>query len=220
MSTAKRPARIVAELGRPETPAETAARVTENSRKYRSRKTLNNLVFSLLVTVGAVVVLVLLVPRSNTVIDRNVDYSEVLTQLQVGVDEPLVSPVLPEDWRSNAAEWRPGTNDGVPFWYIGLLTPENSFIGLSQAIDANATWLADKLQDAAATDVVTIDGVDWDVYVNLLPEKDRGNFEYALVTTAGSSTYLLVGTADETEFAVLAAALAESVLANNGGAPE
>jgi hypothetical protein len=218
VSATKRPARIVAELGRPETPEETAARISDNSRKYRSRKTLNNLVLSLLVTVGAVVVLVLLVPRTDTVIDRNVDYSEVVAQLQIGIDEPLVDPDLPEGWRANAAEWRPGTNDDVPSWYLGLLTPKNQFIGLSQAIDANATWLAARLSNTPASDVITIDGVEWDVYLNPAPENERGNFEYALVTTAASSTYLMVGTADAAEFSVLAEALGDSIRANSDGA--
>jgi hypothetical protein len=42
--------RVVAELGRPETPEEEAARRAENSRLYRQRKTVNNLVYSLIVT--------------------------------------------------------------------------------------------------------------------------------------------------------------------------
>ena len=46
---AKQP-RVVAELGRPETPDETAARKAASSAAYRSSKTVRNLVVALLVS--------------------------------------------------------------------------------------------------------------------------------------------------------------------------
>jgi hypothetical protein len=210
MTATKRAPRIVAELGRPETPEESAARLAENSRKYRARKTVNNLVLSLLATLVTVLVLVLLVPRSDKPIERNINYRSVASQVQTGVDEPLMSPVLPVGWRANVAEWRTGGGSKVPSWYIGLLTPRNEFIAATQALNANPTWLNTQLQGAPAADTVTIDGVKWDIYRNTAPEKDRGNFDYALVTAAGRSTYLLVGTA-------LAHALATDVTKNVGG---
>ncbi|WP_120339866.1 DUF4245 domain-containing protein [Cryobacterium soli] len=206
--------RVVAELGRPETAEERATRLATNSRNYRSRKTINNLVFSLLATVGAVIVLVLIVPRSDTPLDRAVDYTAVAEQVQRGVDEPLVSPALPPGWSANAAEWRAGGSDGVSSWYIGLITPRNEFIGLTQAVNANSTWLAEQLKKVSSSDTITVDGVQWDVYRNPAPAADQGNFESALVTEAGDSTYLLIGTADDEELAVVAGALSGQITAN------
>ncbi|WP_166784147.1 DUF4245 domain-containing protein [Cryobacterium suzukii] len=217
MSRAPKPPRVVAELGRPETPQETADRLAENSRKYRSHKTVNNLVLSLLVTVGAVLVLVLLVPRNDNPITRDIDYASIAAQIQPVVDHALASPELPDGWSANDAEWRAGTNGQVPSWYIGLLTPDNQFIGFNQAFDANPTWLAQKLPDSPVVDTVSIAGVTWDVYRNSAPAADRGNFDYALVTTAGTSTYLLIGTAPTGDFETLATALAANVAEN--GAP-
>jgi len=214
MSRAPKPPRIVAELGRAETPQETADRLAENSRKYRSHKTVNNLVLSLLVTVGAVLVLVLLVPRNDNPIRRDIDFAAIAAQLQPIVDQTLASPTLPDGWTANRAEWQAGTNDQVPSWYIGLLTPDNQYIGFNQAFDANPTWLAQKLPDAPVVDTVTIAGVTWDVYRNSAPTADRGNFDYALVTTAGTSTYLMVGTATTGDFETLATALADNVQQN------
>ncbi|MET0954535.1 MAG: DUF4245 domain-containing protein [Cryobacterium sp.] len=214
MSRAPRPPRVVAELGRPETAEERATRLATNSRNYRSRKTINNLVYSLLATVGAVIVLVLIVPRSDTPLDRAVDFGSVAEQVQQGVDEPLVAPTLPPGWSANAAEWRAGGSDGVSSWYIGLITPENEFIGLTQAVDANPTWLAEQLDKVAASDTITIDTVEWDVYRNPAPEADQGNFESALVTEAGDSSYLLIGTASDQELTVLAGALSDQITAN------
>jgi len=217
MSRAPRQPRIVAELGRPETAEERAARLATNSRNYRSRKTINNLVYSLLATVGAVIVLVLIVPRSDTPLTREVDYSTVAQQAQPATDVSLADPSLPDGWRANAAEWRPGGTDGVSSWYIGFLTPKNEFIALTQAVDANPTWLAEQLAKVPPTTSVTIGGRDWDVYRNPAPAADRGNFESALVTPSGASTYLLVGTASDEEMAVLAGALSEEITANQSG---
>ena len=214
MSRAPKPPRVVAELGRPETPQETADRLAENSRKYRSHKTVNNLVLSLLVTVGAVLVLVLLVPRNDNPIDRNVDYASIAAQLQPVVDHALASPELPKGWTANDAEWQAGTNGQVPSWYIGLITPDNQYIGFSQAFDANPTWLAQKLPDAPVVDTANIDGVTWDVYRNSAAKADRGNFDYALVTTSGTSTYVLIGTAPTDDFETLATALTANVAEN------
>ncbi len=214
MSRAPKAPRVVAELGRPETAAETADRLAENSRKYRSRKTVNNLVLSLLVTVGAVMVLVLLVPRNDSPVYRDVDYASVAAQLRPVVDHALASPELPDGWSANDAEWQAGTNNQVPTWYIGLITPANQYIGFSQAFDANPTWLAQKLPDAPVVDTVDINGITWDVYRNSAAEADRGNFEYALVTNAGTSTYVLIGTAPTSDFETLATALAANVTEN------
>lgn len=214
MSRGKREPRIVAELGRPETREETAERLATGSRNYRSRKTLNNLVLSLLATLGTVLVIVLLVPRNDNPIARDVDFQATATQLQTVVDEPLLSPSLPDGWRANAAEYRSAGPDGVSAWYIGLLSPQNQFIGLTQGFDTNPTWLSQQVGDTPVLQTLMIEGVPWDVYVNPATS-DQGNFEYALLAEAGASTYLLLGTADPTEFAELARISAPAILAND-----
>ena len=57
--------RIVAELGRPETPQETADRKAASSARYRSSKTFRNLVAALLITIAVVADVYLGVPRGS-----------------------------------------------------------------------------------------------------------------------------------------------------------
>jgi hypothetical protein len=123
--------RIVAELGRPETPQETADRKAENSRNYRKRKTVNNLVYSLLVCVGLVLVIALAVPRADNSLVPEVDYSAVATQAQSSTEHILVNPELPGSWSSNRAETDKA--GGVSSWNIGLITPAKEFIGITRA---------------------------------------------------------------------------------------
>lgn len=198
--------KIVAELGRPETPEETFARKQENSRLYRSRKTINNLVFSLLVTVGLVAAIYFLVPRADGEPNWQVDYvaqSEIASQ---SLGEELLVPAMPEQWRANAAELRNASNGQVTSWYIGFITPQDKFIAFNEAFDANETWVANELKDYPASGTKNIDGQEWTVYDNR-SYKDAGNIQYAMVTTLGRSTVVLYGTADDAEFDQLATSI-------------
>lgn len=198
--------KIVAELGRPETPEETFARKQENSRLYRSRKTINNLVFSLLVTVGLVAAIYFLVPRADGEPNWQVDYvaqSEIASQ---SLGEELLVPAMPEQWRANAAELRNAANGQVTSWYIGFITPQDKFIAFNEAFDANETWVANELKDYPASGTKNIDGQEWTVYDNR-SYKDAGNIQFAMVTTLGRSTVVLYGTADDAEFDQLATSI-------------
>lgn len=203
-----RPPRIVAELGRPETPEETAARKAQDSRNYRMRKTLSNLMYSLLVTLGLVLLIVLIVPRNETPRHRDVDYASLAKQAQPDYSQQLAAPLLPEGWRSNYAEIRTSSADKVTSWSVGLLTPADDYIGLDQGLDANASWVAQRMANTTADRTTEIDGVTWTVYDNRdSTSEDIGNAEYGLVAEGDGSTFVLSGTADDAEFATLARSL-------------
>ncbi|MFC6354978.1 DUF4245 domain-containing protein [Luethyella okanaganae] len=212
-----RPPRVVAELGRPETTDETAARKAENSRKHRARQTINNLALSLLATLALVAVIVLLVPRSDKPLDRAVDYATVAVEAQRSTRGVLANPALPEGWRSNAAELRTGSADKIQAWYIGFLTPQDQFIGMTQAFDANPSWLAAQLENTLATGTTTVGGIRWTIYDNRDSPDDLGNVRYAMTSEAGSSTYALAGTADPAEFSALAEAIAPDIRESGKG---
>ncbi|KRE21554.1 DUF4245 domain-containing protein [Agromyces sp. Soil535] len=208
---AKRPPRVVAELGRPETPEETAARKAANSVNYRQRQTLRNLLLALGASLLAVLVIVLLVPRSDTAIERDIDVAAVAEQAQVASDVPLAVPELPDGWRANAAELRSSSADQVTAWYAGYLTPSDEYIGMYQGLEANPTWVAALLERTIATGTITIDGVEWTVYDNRDSGDDVGNARYGLTTEAGDSTFVLLGTGTPEEFETIATALVPTI---------
>ncbi len=212
MSSPRRPPRVVAELGRPETPDETAARKAENSRNYRKRKTVNNLVYSLLVCVALVAIIALAVPRSDASLVAEVDYRAVAAEAQAASEHPLADPDLPDSWSANRAEV--DSSGGVSSWNIGLISPSDQFVGITQGFDANETWLFEQLRRSTASSTTTIDGIDWTVYDNR-ENNDAGNVEYALTTEAGASTFIIFGTAPEEEFHTVASALTAQVRAND-----
>lgn len=196
---------VVAELGRPETPDETAARKAETSRRHRANQTLLNLVVALLGSLLVVVILVAVVVRPTPAPPEGIDYATVAAQAQVDSSEPLLAPVLPPEWSANDARFQ--TTQQVPTWYIGFLTPGEQYIGLDQGIGANPTWQAALLNNAQESGTVTIEGITWTIF-DQRDASDPGNYAYSLATTRGESTVLLHGSASDDEFALLATAIA------------
>ncbi|WP_338031603.1 DUF4245 domain-containing protein [Diaminobutyricibacter tongyongensis] len=201
----------MAELGRPETPEETAERKAENSRNHRNRQTVNNLVFSLIATVAVVALIVLFVPRGQPAGAPAVDYASIAGQAQGAEPDALLTPALPSGWKSNAAELRTKTPDGVDAWYIGLITPSKEYIGIMQGFKANDSWLATQVDRSLVSSTKTACGLRWDVYDNRNSGQDNGNVDYALATKAGSSTVVVFGTAQNQEFDTVTNALCDQL---------
>lgn len=189
---------IVAELGRPETPEETAARKAEASRLHRVRQTFRNLLASLAVCALGVLILVALVPRDDTPIVRDIDYVAAAETAQADFTQQLIAPQLAENWTSNEAEIRTGP-DGVTEWYMGFISSNaegvaTEFVGVSQGLDANPTWVAERSAKRTATGEVVIGGFAWTAYdYTALPADETGNNAYTLVLDHDGSTFVVYG---------------------------
>jgi hypothetical protein len=206
--------RIVAELGRPETPEETAARKAENSRAHRANQTTRNLVLALLASLAIVLFIVLVVVRPGTNLVKSVNYHTVASQAQPDVSETLAAPTLPAGWKSNDAELKSDSGKTVT-WYVGLITPKQQFIAIEQGIHTSDTWFGSLLGKAQPTGHVTIAGIRWTVY-NQRTASGVGNFPYSLAGTVGTSHLVLHGSADDAEFRQLATAISAQLKASNG----
>jgi len=201
---------IVAELGRAETPQETAERKAAASAKRRSNQTALNLAIALVASLVLVVFLVMVVVRPDQgKLYESADYLTAAQDAEGVVGEPIVAPALGEGWSANHAELSTGS-DGVTTWTVGFTTPAERYLAIIQGIDANASWVADQVRDARAGVIVTIDGVLWTSY-DRRDASDPGNVAYALVTESGDSTIVLAGTAEDDEFAALATAIAKEL---------
>ena len=210
MSKAAKEPKIVAGLGRPETPAEAQARKAENSRLYVQRKTVNNLVLSLLVTVGLVAVIFFAVPRPQTIPNWQVDYILLSEKASQSMGGQLITPVMPANWAANAAEVRSSGADGVTSWYVGFITPTSQLIGYQEALVANPTWVANTLNNRASTGKRMIGGRQWTEY-NYRSTEDTKNLAYSLVTVHGANTFVLHGTASDAEFTLLAESISAQI---------
>jgi Protein of unknown function (DUF4245) len=199
--------RVVAELGRPETPEEEAERRAESSRLRRARQTPRNLVSSLIVCIALVAGIVLLVPRGTPPATPGIDYRSLASQSQASVESPLLAPVVPVPWRANAAELR--TADGVTSWYVGFVTSPTTFLAYSEGLHGNTTWLADVLASAPPKGTVRIGGLEWRSYDQRALGTAAGNVAYALATRVGDTYLAVYGTSSVATTRSFAASLAK-----------
>lgn len=199
-----KPAPIVAELGRPETPDETAERKAASSLAYRSSQTMRNLIAALLVTVAIVAVIVFAVPRGEPASAPTIDVAAVAKGVESTVDSPVIVPDLGGFWRVNAARLQGGATD---VWNITLAPKaddERGFIKIAQAFMADASWAPQALNGIAPTDSIRIGGLEWDVYK---PNGSAANINYAIGTQAGDDYVLLYGSRSAASTAKLAESL-------------
>jgi len=202
--------RVVAELGRPETPDETAARKAESSRVYRASQSTRNLVAALVVTLAVVAAVIFGVPRGDLPDPPAIDVAAVAERVESTEGRAAIAPEMSDAWVVNRAGLE--SVGSVRAWtivYAPVDEDQPGFLRVAQGFDADAAWASRVLSGAAPVDTVAIDGIPWDRY-ELDPSR-TGNISVALATTAGADTILIYGTADTDALEETAAAVADDV---------
>ena len=168
----------------------------------RAKQTVRNLIFSMVATLGLVILLVLGVPRDDSNRIAAVDYVQIAAEAEASLGVQVLTPQVPDSWWSNAARLE---NDlGVQSWYIGFVTEDNQFIGLSQGFEVNPSWTALTLQGNWLEDETEIAGRTWEIWPTLTPSTPPGTKEYAMLHSFGDSAVVIYGTAGKEDFNILA----------------
>ncbi|MBP2435948.1 DUF4245 family protein [Microbacterium amylolyticum] len=207
---AKEP-RVVAHLGRPETPEETAARKAENTRRYRQSKSVKNLLIALGSTLAIVAIIYFGVPRGELADPPAIDVENIAHQAETQFQRSVVVPDAPSGWGVNTAEIQAGSPTVWSITYNQIPGADRSFLRFAQALDGNETWVAQTLGGARPTGEQTIDGVTWTEYDLGDAETDRGELTYALSVQAGTDHILLYGRVGADDAATIASALSNDV---------
>ncbi|GAA5091480.1 hypothetical protein GCM10025760_18770 [Microbacterium yannicii] len=204
--------RIVAELGRPETPQETADRKAESSRVYRSSQNVRNLIAALLATLAVVVVVIVAVPRGTPPAREPIDVAAVAADISASEDRTVITPELSDDWVVNSARIEGnGPVRAFTVVYAPAGEDERGFLRVAQGFDADESWAARVLSGSAPQDTLTVDGITWDRY-ELDPER-TGNISVALATDAGTDAVLIYGAAGEKALEETARSVADQITA-------
>lgn len=201
-------ARVVAELGRPETPEETAARKAESSRVYRSSQTFRNLFAALLVILAVLAVVIFGVPRGEPAPRPEIDVAAEAAALSETLDRPVLTPEVPDGWRVNGASVQ---GEAVSAWTVVYVPDEASgYLRVAQGFDADDAWPVEVLGGERPDGTVSIAGLEWDEYRIADPSR-AGNVSYALGTQAGTDRVLIYGSASAETAAIAAEALAPGI---------
>lgn len=171
----------------------------------------------MLISTGVCVALFLAIfalnPASKAeVYEHNVDVAKIAERAAGPAAFKPLAPQLPDGWRSNFARWDSAEGSGVGSWEVGYLTPGDQFIELSQTVDANPTWISVQTEKAPVTGKRNIAGVTWEL-------RDRPDDDASLIAEIGGSTVVLRGTADLSEFDVLATKVSQD-LGRKSGEPQ
>ncbi|MBA8815837.1 hypothetical protein FHX48_000889 [Microbacterium halimionae] len=207
--------RVVAELGRPETPDETAARKAASSRAYRGSQTFRNLLAALGVTLVIVAIVIFAVPRGEIPDDPEIDVVSLAADAESAYGRDVVVADVSSAWRVNSAAVK---GDSVLAWTVSYVPQDTSFLVVSQAFDADDAWARTEFNGSAPTGTTTINGIVWDEYVISDPSS-TGNVTYALGTQAGTDHILVYGTADHGTTASVAASLTRDIRAMREESP-
>lgn len=220
MASKQKPPRVVAELGRPETSTETAARKAEQSRLYKQRKTVNNLVFSLLVSLGLMLIIVLVVPRgTDQWSGHQVDVAAAAEQTEASTGQPLVVPAVGEGWKAKQALLRTKPDSEILDWHISYTTENEAYAAVSQAFTksgepVNETWIGQQFEGQTSTGTEQLGGVTWIVYDHPNRNPDESNVVFGMQARFDRATLLVYGTDRPEVLRTLAAGVAAQAIEN------
>lgn len=162
----------------------------EARQKKRLRQTVRDMLLSMLLVTG--VVLVLVAPWNWNTPDpvREVDAAPVIAGAREAYDWPVLAPQdLPTSWRATSARIETA-GDGQPVVVLGWVSPATEFVGLQQSPTQMTDFVSTATLKGVAGDDVTIGTDTWTRYVN------GDETRRSLVRTGSGITYVVTGTGD------------------------
>jgi hypothetical protein len=181
-----------------ETVTERVALPPSTRPRSGGNRTIANMVRSLLVVGGCVLVLILIVPRPSAVNQPPVDVAGTAQGAQPDAHFTLLVPQgLPSEWRPTSASLLTSVDD-IQTWHVGYETPSADYAALEQAKNVTSHWVDSNSGGGQATGQQTVNGVVWTQLVH------ENRLQRSLLLTQGEMTILVTGTASWAELGQLA----------------
>ncbi|WP_233542872.1 DUF4245 domain-containing protein [Kocuria tytonis] len=170
---------------------------------------IRGMVISMLVLILLLLPFLWLQPKPDAQPYRaNVDVSQ---EAHFAKDQASFTPADPkpgDGWSANYARWSEKSQDGVPLWNVGYLSPDYHLVDMVQTAQSNPTWLAQRTQLIPETGERTVDGVTWKLH-----HRDASGKQEEFTAWVGQlkdSTVVLSGKAPDGDFERVAKALSRS----------
>ncbi|WNB87794.1 DUF4245 domain-containing protein [Glutamicibacter protophormiae] len=136
---------------------------------------------------------------------------DVAQEATFAADQASFTPAAPDlgdGWSANYARWDEKSQDGVPLWNVGFLSPGYHLVDMAQTAESNPTWLAQRTELVPVTDEKEVAGVTWQTH-----HRDASGKQDAFTAWVGTlkdSTVVLSGDAPDADFQLVAEALSRS----------
>ncbi|MFN8167470.1 MAG: DUF4245 domain-containing protein [Candidatus Nanopelagicales bacterium] len=181
----------------------TAAAAVERAERERKRlrQTVRDMILSMAVVAG--VVLLLFQPWGRSTPDpvRTVDPTPVVSTARETADWPVLAPTgQPATWRATSARFEVAA-DGESVLQTGYLSPSTKYVGLAQSRTKETAFVRDRSGEGEPAGTATLGGVTWDRL-----ETPDGK-QRSLVRVDDGVTYVVTGQADWPEIEAFAASL-------------
>lgn len=169
-------------------------------RSRYSMGSLPNMVRSMLVIGGLMLVIIFMVPRVNSLSGPPVDVQRTAQDVVRESGWPIVTAVgLPKGWTATSARYV-RTGEGAMTWLAGYQAPSGNYASVEQTMDATSKWVETEVNRATKVGTVEVDGRTWTKY-------ERGaKVQNSLVHVPGAKgelTTLVTGTGTFEELAQL-----------------
>jgi hypothetical protein len=186
----------------PEVVGSAAARSEEHRRKSLSTRP-KDMLISMTVIVGIVLVLLLIVPRPNKIPERNINVASAAQGAQSTLGFTPANPQVPAGWTARAAGLELKTTDDSDTWQVTYTTPTGTYVGIQQAKNATKAWESRQVTDGQEAGTESVGGIEW---INR-SRTDRGMISLVNRGTDGITT-VVTGTADQAQMDQFATAVA------------
>lgn len=121
--------------------------------------------------------------------NQTVDYAPAVEAARRDAGYPVAAPArLPDGWRATNVRYTPGESWA---WHLGVLTPEEEYVGLEQARIGPESLVSEVADETEPDGTTEIDGVAWRVR----RDEDRG--ETTLVRHLRGVTTVVTGSASQ-----------------------
>jgi hypothetical protein len=134
--------------------------------------------------------------------ERRVDLADAVAGARRTATFEVIAPkTLPEGWIANS------TRSGPDAWHLGVLTPEDKYIGLEQSTSSVKGMVDDFAPESRAAGTVRLKGEAWQV-------RTESDGDWIYVRDVGATSVLVIGSARRVELERYVSSLSASSAAS------
>lgn len=170
--------------------------MSDSAAQRRAKQSVKNLIWAILATLGVVLLVIFAVPRDDSSRLNPVDALEVANAARESSGLNVIQLYgLPEGWYAARANWSEQTDKGEAEFFVGLVGPDNQYLGITQVFEYETNWFETETLGLEKTNEYNFGKNNWSVFE---PSGSVGveDKEPAWVLFPGKDIVFVTGSAD------------------------